>query len=147
VFGAGLAVGTASRGASPAAAPAGATTAAAVSRGELSAMEERLRAEFAKLAAPVVTAPVATTADADHEQAIMRRVVTMLNESEERQRRELAMRTTQVLRDIEIQRKVDMATVQQNIGQIQGVTGAELQRQRELYNMLMNNASLRGGQR
>jgi hypothetical protein len=147
VFGAGLAVGTASRGASPAAAPAGATTAAAVSRGELSAMEERLRAEFAKLAAPVATAPVATTADADHEQAIMRRVVTMLNESEERQRRELAMRTTQVLRDIEIQRKVDMATVQQNIGQIQGVTGAELQRQRELYNMLMNNASLRGGQR
>src|SRR5688572_2262406 len=63
VFGAGLAVGTASRGASPAAAPAGATTAAAVSRGELSAMEERLRAEFAKLAAPVATAPVATTAD------------------------------------------------------------------------------------
>jgi len=52
------------------------------------------------------------------------------------------MRTTQVLRDIEIQRKVDMATVQQNIGQIQGTTGAELKQQRELYNMLMNRAGL-----
>ena len=49
--------------------------------------------------------------------------------------------------DMEIQRKVDMATVQQNIGQIQGTTGAELLKQRELYNMLMNNASLRGGAR
>jgi hypothetical protein len=49
------------------------------------------------------------------------------------------------MRDMEIQRKVDMATVQQNIGQIQGATGAELRQQRELYNMLMNRASLPGG--
>ena len=70
-----------------------------------------------------------------------------MSESEERQRRELALRTTQVLRDIEIQRKVDIATLQQDIGQIQGTTGAELLKQRELYNMLMNNASLRGGAR
>jgi hypothetical protein len=70
----------------------------------------------------------------------------MLGESEERQQRELALRTAQLLRDVEIQRKVDMATVQQNIGQIQGTTGAELLRQRELYNQLLNNASLRRGQ-
>ena len=45
-------------------------------------------------------------------------------------------------RDIEIQRKVDMATVQQNIGQLQGTTGAELRQQRELYNQLINRAGL-----
>jgi len=69
----------------------------------------------------------------------------LVSESEERQRSELALRTAQVMRDMEIQRKVDMATVQQNIGQIQGATGAELRQQRELYNMLMNRASLPGG--
>jgi hypothetical protein len=35
----------------------------------------------------------------------------LVTDSEERQRRELALRTAQVMRDGEIQRKVDMATV------------------------------------
>ena len=68
-----------------------------------------------------------------------------MSDSEERQRSELALRTAQVMRDMEIQRKVDMATVQQDIGKIQGATGAELRQQRELTNMLINRVSLPGG--
>lgn len=145
VFGAGLAVGTSGRDVTPAA-PAAPETAAAVSRSELSDLETRLRAELAKLVPSPAPPPVQTAAPFDDE-TLMRRIHTLVSESEERQRRELALRTTQVLRDIEIQRKVDIAQLQQNIGQIQGTTGAELLKQRELYNMLMNNASLRGGAR
>jgi len=149
VFGAGLAVGVSGRNAAPAVAPVSAG-AAAVTRTELNDLATSLRAELARVssapapaAAPV---PVAAAARTDDE-VLLRRVQTLVTDSEERQRRELALRTAQLLRDMEIQRKVDMATVQQNIGQIQGTTGAELLKQRELYNMLMNNASRVGGAR
>jgi len=147
VFAAGMAMGT-GRGAAPVApnsvAEAGQPAATlpkaeSVSRSELADLERRLRTELARPApAP---APVQTASRADDE-ALMKRIHSLLTESEERQRSELALRTAQVLRDMEIQRKVDMATVQQNIGQIQGTTGAELKQQRELYNMLMNRAGL-----
>ncbi|HZI77977.1 MAG TPA: hypothetical protein VFD69_00615, partial [Vicinamibacterales bacterium] len=78
------------------------------------------------------------------DEALMTRFRALVSESEERQRSELALRTAQVLRDIEIQRKVDVATLQQDIGKIQGVTGAELRQQRELYNQLINRAGLQG---
>jgi hypothetical protein len=143
VFGAGLAVGVSGRNAAPAVAPVSAG-AAAVTRTELNDLATSLRAELARVSAAPAPAPVQTATRVD-EEALLRRVQTLVTDSEERQRRELALRTTQVLRDMEIQRKVDMATVQQNIGQIQGTTGAELLKQRELYNMLMNNASLRRG--
>jgi len=151
VFAAGMAIG-AGRGATPAstgttasaqpasAPPATAVKAENVSKGELADLEQRLRAEFAR-PTPASPAPVQTAARTDDE-ALMKRVRALLSESEEKQRGELALRTAQVLRDMEIQRKVDMATVQQNIGQIQGTTGAELKQQRELYNMLMNRAGL-----
>jgi len=117
-----------------------------VSRGELADLEQRLRAELARLSspsAPAQAAPVQTAARTDDE-AVMKRVRALLSESEEKQRGELALRTAQVLRDIEIQRKVDIATLQQNIGQIQGVTGAELRQQRELTNQLINRVGLQG---
>ena len=116
-----------------------------MSRGELAALEERLRAELSRLSTAAATTPAAPaqTASRVDDEAFMTRVRSLLAESEERQRGELALRTAQVLRDIEIQRKVDMATVQQNIGQLQGTTGAELRQQRELYNQLINRAGLR----
>jgi len=143
VFGAGLAVGVSGRNAAPAVAPVSAG-AAAVTRTELNDLATSLRAELARVSAAPAPAPVQTATRVD-EEALLRRVQTLVTDSEERQRRELALRTAQLMRDMEIQRKVDMATVQQNIGQIQGTTGAELLKQRELYNMLMNNASLRRG--
>lgn len=153
VFAAGMAIG-AGRGTVPAATtvadagqPATGRTAAtvsktdSVSRGELADLEQRLRAELARLTPASPPAPVQTAARSDDE-ALLKRVRSLLTESEERQRGELALRTAQVLRDIEIQRKVDLATVQQNIGQIQGTTGEQIRQNRELYNMLMNRAGL-----
>jgi hypothetical protein len=157
VFAAGMAIG-AGRGTAPAASsvaeagqPATGQTAVkaetavksdGVSRGELAALEQRLRAELARLTPASTPAPVQTAAVRSDDEALLKRVRSLLTESEERQRGELALRTAQVLRDIEIQRKVDMATMQQNIGQIQGPIGQQLRENRELYNMLMNRAGL-----
>jgi hypothetical protein len=148
VFAAGMAIG-AGRGAAPAVSgtlaeagqPAATPKTESVSRGDLADLEQRLRAELARLTPAATPAPVQTASRVDDE-ALMKRIHALLTESEERQRSELARSTVQVLRDAEIQRKVDMATLQQNIGQIQGTTGAELKQQRELYNMLMNRAGL-----
>jgi hypothetical protein len=145
VFGAGLVVGISGRDATPAAAPVSPGP-AAVSRTELNDLAASLRAELARVSAAPAAVPVVPV-QTHSDEALMRRFQTLVADSEERQRRELALRTAQVLRDMEIQRKVDMATVQQNIGQIQGTTGAELQRQRQLYDMLINRASLPGGGR
>ena len=155
VFAAGMAVGTSGPGAGPvspvstAGAPQPALAQPAlkgesVSRRELADLEERLRAELARLSPAPAAQPVQTAVRTTDDEALMTRFRALVTESEERQRSELALRTAQVLRDIEIQRKVDMATVQQDIGKIQGVTGAELRQQRELYNQLINRAGLQG---
>lgn len=149
VFGAGLTVGTSGRSGE---APAAGSTSAAVSKSDLASLEQRLRAELTRGAAPatVAASTVSTLApshveEAGHDEALLRRVRALLTESEDRQQRELALRTQQVLRDMDVQRKVDMATVQQNLGQLQGTTGQELKTQREMWNLLMNNVSLQQG--
>jgi hypothetical protein len=155
VFAAGMAIGTSGRGAAPAASPSAANPVQpapsqatalkgeGISRGELDALEERLRAEFARLSPATPAQPTQTAARTDDE-ALINRVRALLTESEERQRGELALRTAQVMRDMEIQRKVDMATVQQDILKVQGITGAELKRQGELQNILINRVGLQG---
>lgn len=160
VFAAGMAIGTSGRGTTPV--PPSATGATAnvtpaasgqavaalkgesVSRNELAALEQSLRSEIARLstASTPAQAPLVQTATPIDNEALMTRIRALLTESEERQRGELALRTAQVMRDMEIQRKVDMATVQQDISKIQGVTGAELKRQGDLTNILINRVGL-----
>jgi hypothetical protein len=160
VFGAGLAVG-AQRAAVPpssvaaavvtppaAQAAAGATggQAVPVSSVELAKLEERLRQEIAQLRAThTASAPATVARRTEPDDATLSRVQALIGESEERQRRELALRTAQVVRDIDAQRRDDLARVQATMGQIEGSTGAELRQQnRELWNFLMNNVSQRG---
>ena len=132
VFGAGLSIGLA-RDARGVAAPSQAAVDAA-SRSDLTALEETLRAEVADLrraSAQVTPAPVT-------ESAILRRVEALLAESEARQRREFTLRSVELARDVESQRRVDLASVQESLGQLQGVTGVELRQQREAIQRFNN---------
>jgi hypothetical protein len=157
VFAAGMAIG-AGRGMAPEATSVNATPAApgqapevqatsGVSRSELAALEARLRGELARLTPATAAQPSAVQAASRPDDALVKRFQALLNESEERQRGELALRIAQVLRDTEIQRKLDIATLQNDISKIQGVTGQELLRQRELTNQLINRVGLPGGAR
>ncbi len=106
--------------------------------------EERLRQEIAQLRSAQATASVVARRSGPDD-ATLSRVQALIGESEERQRRELALRTAQVVRDLDAQRRDDLARVQATMGQIEGSTGAELRQQnRELWNFLMNNVSQRG---
>ena len=71
------------------------------------------------------------------EAQLLVRVRALLEESEQRQQRELALRTTQVVRDFDSQRRVDLAQIQRSFGQIEGLTGAEVREQRQMLNYLM----------
>jgi hypothetical protein len=161
VFGAGLAVGArqaapapTSPAASVAQAAPGATPGPAsegavpVSASELAKLEERLRQEIAQVRAAQSAGsptPVAVARRAEPDDAVLSRMQALIGESEERQRRELALRTAQVVRDLDAQRRDDLTRVQATMGQIEGSTGAELRQQnRELWNFLMNNVSQRG---
>ena len=106
---------------------------AAVSPRDLQDLERRLRSEIAQVRTTATAAPAARTTDPE----MFKRVQALIADSEQRQRRELALRTTEIVRDMDTQRRVDMAQVQRNIGQIQDLTGAAVRDQNDMFNYLV----------
>jgi hypothetical protein len=103
---------------------------AAVTRDDLARVEQRVRDELTAIR----RTPSAPRID---ERALMKRVQAMVAESEERQRRELALRTVQVMRDLDLQHRADLAQVQRSMGVLQGTIGAEVRQQRDGINYLI----------
>ena len=134
---------TASLGNSPAAAAAtlaatpSTAAASVVSASDLAALEQRLRSEMSLLRASAPaqagTSRTASVSEAD----ILARVRALIDESEQRQQRELALRTAQVVRDFDSQRRVDLQNVRSIVGQVEGSTGAEIARQQQTLQYLM----------
>jgi hypothetical protein len=127
-------------GARPAATPAASPVQTAVRdddawKAALAESEKRLRAEFAAQRTvspqPLLTRTGATNDD------LLRQVRALIDESERRQQHELALRVAQMTADVESQRRADLVRIEQNMGQIEGLTGAEAARQRELLNYLV----------
>ena len=133
--------GTASVGNSSATAAATLTPAGAVanlaSASDLAALEQRLRSEMALLRASAPSAAGASRTASVSEADILARVRTLIDESEQRQQRELALRTAQVVRDFDSQRRVDLQNVRSIVGQVEGSTGAEIARQQQTLQYLM----------
>lgn len=127
------------------AAPAPAVAPAGVSEAEfsaaLAALEQRLRRELA----PAPAAPIRTQASAPAAEsgAVLQRVRALIEESERRQQRELALRLTQLVQDFEAQRRLDLVRIEQGLGQLEGVTGEEAARQRRLLNYLVRASQQR----
>jgi len=103
-------------------------------RAELATVEQRLRAEFRAAAAS--SRPAAVQAPAPDAEEILRRVQTLVEQSESRQQRELALRIGELLRDVQAQRTADLVRIDRTLGYIQNGTGAEVMRQRRLLNDL-----------
>ena len=95
---------------------------------------------------PVAESPDATAVQASARPAdaeILQRIRRLLAESEARQERELAMRLSQVLQEVESQRRVDLARIERTFGQMEGVTRPELAEQRQMLNYLIRTAAQR----
>lgn len=108
---------------------------------DLAALEQRLRSEMASEVALLRTA-ASSAAGAPRtgsvsEADILARVRALIDESEQRQQRELALRTAQVVRDFDSQRRVDLQNVRSIVGQVEGSTGAEIARQQQTLQYLM----------
>jgi anti-sigma factor RsiW len=107
---------------------------------DLAALEQRLRAEMVQLRAAEparAAAPTRVATSSVSEADIMARVRALIDESEQRQQRELALRTTQLARDFESQRRLDLQNVRSIVGQVEGTTGAEIARQQQTLQYLM----------
>jgi hypothetical protein len=106
---------------------------------ELVAEVGRLRAELAELrqartvSASAAVSPAPRTSDQD---ALIERVRALIDESEQRQRTEFTLRSAQLVRDVELQRRADLTRVERTIGLVQGQTGAEVRQNREALNYL-----------
>jgi hypothetical protein len=105
-------------------------------RGELAALEARMRGEMQTLRASNAPASPAPSLDA----AVLKRVQELIDASERRQQQELALRLTQFGRDVEIQRRSDLVRIEQGFGQFEGRTGAEVARQRQLLDFLVRTS-------
>lgn len=104
-------------------------------RKALDALELKLRSDFNKPTAAGVRS-VSTSGDVDRG-AILSQVRTLVDESERRQQRELALRLAQVVQDYDAQRRSDLVRIEQGFGQIESLTGQEAARQREITNYLV----------
>jgi len=151
IFAAGLSMGLTRSGATETSARSGSTPSATVatpSSNELAQLEQRLRAEMSQLK-PANAAPVSNLAAAPgrgSDDALMQQVKTLLEQSEERQRRDFTLRMVDMASNFETQRRVDLASVRQSFGQLQGAVRTEIGQQREVnerVNSLLVNVSER----
>jgi hypothetical protein len=127
------------------AASAGGSVAPAVERPwqvDLAELEEELRSELR-------TGGTTVSERAAESGAAVTEVRALIGASEQRQRRELALRLAEVLRDVESQRRDDIEKIGRSLGVIQanlGVmqnTGVEVMRQRQMINDLAVRVSQR----
>jgi len=120
----------------PAAAPANAAPATSTDAGNeqwrtaLIALETQLREE---IRANQPTGVVRAASRSEGDDATVNRVRALLEASETRQQRELALRVTQLARDMDIQRRADLLRVEQAIGH----TGVEMAKQRQTLNYMI----------
>jgi hypothetical protein len=105
-------------------------------RAELAAMQKQLRAEMNAKPATVVAASTAAPAISDTE--LRRRVGVLIDESERKQQKELALQLVQLQQDLGAQRQSDLGQVYRSIGLFQNTTRGELLNQRQALRMAVS---------
>jgi hypothetical protein len=105
------------------------------SRQDLAAIESRLTSELQAVKASMAAMqPVQATRAVDPD--VLRRVRALLDESEKRQQRELALRVAEVMRDVTAQRRADLVNIDRTLGQVEKGLGVEVMRDRQRLNLL-----------
>jgi hypothetical protein len=110
-------------------------SAAAPWRAELAALERQLRTELRAAQATSPAAPAVRAASSSDAETL-RRVRVLLDESEKRQQRELALRIAEVVRDVDTQRKADLRNIDHTLGLVRNDLGVEVMKQRQSLNLL-----------
>jgi anti-sigma factor RsiW len=114
-----------------------ATSAAPWSK-DLAALERDLRGAID--ARSVVAAPVSSVSS---DEATLRRVRQMVQDSERRQESELALRVAEAVRELQGQRQADLVKIDRTLGLMQNRTGYEVMRTQRQVNTLAQQVSQR----
>jgi len=122
--------------ASSASTPVAANGSAPVTAADLAALEQRLRGEMSQVR-PTSTAVTPGGPVSANDAQLLARVRQMIDDSDQRQQRELALRAAELVRDFDAQRNDDMVRIERTLGQMDGTTGAEVAQQRQVLNYLM----------
>jgi hypothetical protein len=88
-------------------------------------------------------ADVSSTPSGPGDEAVLRRVRALVEESERRQQREIALRVADVARDLQAQRRIDLVRIDRSLGLIQSRTGMEVMRTQRQVNSLAQQVSQR----
>jgi anti-sigma factor RsiW len=119
--------------------PAGA--AEAPWRADLAALREQMQGEIRRSAAAPMAMPVSAAAAGRTrtmtDEEWLARVKQLIEASETRTQREMALRMAEVVRDMDAQRRADMRRVADGLGVLEGRTGAVTAQQREMMNYLL----------
>jgi hypothetical protein len=102
-------------------------------RADLAELEQQLRAELREQSVQIQQQGAVSRDDDD----VVRRVRMLVQDSERRQQRELALRIAEVARDMQAQRQADLVNIDRSLGIIQNRTGMEVLRQQQLLNNLL----------
>jgi hypothetical protein len=112
--------------------------AAAPWKADIAALESQLKNEIRAVQTASATSPAATvrnastTTDAD----LARRVRALVEESEKRQQRELALRIAELVRDVNAQRQADLVRIDRTLGVVQNNVGIEVMKTRQQMNQM-----------
>ena len=110
-------------------------------RADLVALQEQMRSEFRQAAPPPAVAQASAAGARGgkpmSDEEFMARVKQLIDASETRTQREMALRMAEVVRDMDTQRRADMRRVADGLGVLEGRTGAVTAQQREVMNYLM----------
>ncbi len=108
-------------------------------RADLTALEHQLRTEFQSAGAPAPAGLMLTRATQPSlsDAELLKRMRALVEESERRQNRELALRVGEMARGVNAQRQADLRKIDQSLGVIQSNTGVEVLKQRQLLNYLV----------
>ncbi len=110
---------------------------------DLQALAASLRQEFANArGADAAGTRIAGAPASASDQALLRRVQQLIDQSEVRQQQNLALRITELSRDFDVQRQSDMAQIRLGFGQLQGQHELDAQQQRQLLNAIRTSQQL-----
>ena len=108
---------------------------ASVTPDDLAKLEKQLRSEMAQRTS---SSPATHVAARGSDDTLLQQVKGLIEESEANQRRDFTLRMVELAGNVENQRRVDLASVRQQMGLQQGAIGTELRQQREVLGRLVS---------
>jgi hypothetical protein len=108
---------------------------------DLQALAAGLRQEMASTIRPTAAATAATGTNAS-DQALLRKLQQIIDQSEVRQQQNLDLRISELSRQFDVQRQSDLAQIRLGFGQLAGQREVDAQQQRLLLNAIRTSQQL-----